>query len=129
MTGSYLGNDFFPSLPGLRDVFAGEVPWSPRFEVRFDDEDAFTRPALRRDWRDEGIAVGQVAVDLGNGESDSPTTLSRSYDVPSFEFAAQFGLRQMPGTLDLVGLDGSRVSATFRADEPQTSGIGWWPAP
>lgn len=104
----------------MGNVFAGEMPWSPRFQVRFDEEDAFARPALRRDWRDEGVAVGQVAVDLASGEGDSPTTLGRSYAVPSYEFAARFGLRQMPGTLDLVALDGIRVSATFRADEPWT---------
>lgn len=44
--------------------------------------------------------------------------LSRGYAVPSYEFAAQFSLRQMPGTLDLVGLDGTRASATFSVAEP-----------
>jgi hypothetical protein len=44
--------------------------------------------------------------------------LKQSYYVPSFEFAARFGLRQLPGTLDLVSLDGVRASATFRAHEP-----------
>ncbi len=116
----YLGNDFFPELPTVRGVFAGEVPWSPRFEVRFEDgdDDTYSRPALRRDWRDEGIGLGQVAVELSTGEGGSPTVLTRSYDVPSFEFAARFGLRQLPGTLDLVGFDGVRASATFRAEEP-----------
>jgi hypothetical protein len=115
----YLGNRFFPGLPKVRDVFAGEAPWSPRFEVRFDDDDgeAHSRPALRHDWRDEGIELGQVAVELSTGERGSPTVLKRSYDVPSFEFAARFGLRQLPGTLDLVGFDGVRASATFRIEE------------
>ena len=117
---AYLGNDLFPSLPSMRDVFAGEMPWSPRFEVRFDDEDAFARPALRHDWREEGMPVGQVAVDLATGEGDSPTALRRSYTVPSSEFSARFGLRQLPGTLDLVALDGLRASATFRVEEPWT---------
>jgi hypothetical protein len=104
----------------VRDVFAGEAPWSPRFEVRLDDDDdgSFPRRALRRDWRDEGIGLGQVAVALSTGEGGSPTKLERSYDVPSFEFAARFGLRQLPGTLDLVGLDGVRASATFRTEKP-----------
>lgn len=44
--------------------------------------------------------------------------LTRSYDVPSFEFATRFRLRQLPGTLDLVGLDGVRASAKFRMEEP-----------
>jgi hypothetical protein len=116
----YPGNDFFPELPTVRGVFAGETPWSPRFEVRFDDDDSgsYSRPALRRDWRDEGIGLGQVAVELSTGEGGSLTVLERSYDVPSFEFAARFGLRQLPGTLDLVGFDGVRASATFRTEEP-----------
>jgi len=38
--------------------------------------------------------------------------------VPSFEFAARFGLRQLPGTLDLVGFDGVRASAAFRTEKP-----------
>ena len=116
----YPGNDFFPALPTIRGVFAGETPWSPRFEVRFDDDDhdSYIRPALRRDWRDEGIGLGQVAVELSTGEGGSATVLERSYDVPSFEFAARFGLRQLPGTLDLVGFDGARASATFRTEKP-----------
>ena len=116
----YLGNHFFPELPKLRDVFAGEVPWSARFDVRFDDDDddSDSRPALRSDWRNDGISLAQVAVELATGEGGSPTVLKRSYDVPSFEFAARFGLRQLPGTLDLVGFDGVRASATFSAEEP-----------
>ena len=114
----YLGNHFFPELPTASDVFAGEVPWSPRFEVRFDGDDVYSRPALRRDWREDGIALSQAAVELSTGQGQSPTVLNHSYDVPSFEFAARFGLRQLPGTLDLVGFDGIRASATFRAQEP-----------
>jgi hypothetical protein len=116
----YLGNEFFPELPRVRGVFAGEAPWSPRLEVRFDDDDddTYSRPALRHDWREEGIGLGQVAVELSTGEGGSPTVLKRSYYVPSFEFAGRFGLRQLPGTLDLVGLDGVRASATFGTEEP-----------
>lgn len=113
----YLGNHFFPELPTIRGVFAGEIPWSPRFAMAF-DQDSRSRPALRRDWREEGITLGQVAVEFATGEQESPTALKRSYDAPSFEFAARFGLRQLPGTLDLVGIDGIRASATFRAAEP-----------
>lgn len=51
--------------------------------MRFDndDSDSYSRPALRRDWRDEGIGLGQVAVELPTGEGQSPTVLERSYDV------------------------------------------------
>jgi hypothetical protein len=59
-----------------------------------------------------------MAVELETLEPDSPTGLTRSYDVPSFEFAAQFGLRQLPGTLDLVSLDGLRASAAYGTEEP-----------
>ena len=114
----YLGNDFLPALPSVRDVFAGEAPWSPRFQVWLDDDDAHSAPALRHDWQDEGISLRQVAVELSTGEAGTATALRQSYDVPSFEFAAQFGLRQLPGTLDLVDFDGLRASATFRTEEP-----------
>jgi hypothetical protein len=116
----YPGNNFFPELPTIRGVFAGEMPWSPRFEVGFDDDDsaAYPRPALRDDRGGGGIGLGQVAVEFATGQGRSAMVLERSYDVPSFEFAAQFGLRQLPGTLDLVGLDGVRTSAVFRVAEP-----------
>jgi hypothetical protein len=115
----YPGNDFFPELPNIRDVFAGETPWSKRFEVKHDDDDDSDyrpRPALRRDWQDAGIRVGQLGVDLS--PIDGPTALDQAYGVPSYEFADRFGLRQLPGTLDLVGLDGTRASAAFRVNEP-----------
>ena len=116
----YLGSHFFSDVPTVRDVFAGELPWSPRFDLRLDEEDNddYPRPALRRDWRDEGITVGQMAVELATGEGEASTALKRSYYVPSSGFAARFSLRQLPGTLDLVGLDGVRASVTFRTQEP-----------
>ncbi|GAB1512579.1 NACHT domain-containing protein [Actinophytocola sp. KF-1] len=114
----YPGNDFFPELPTVSGVFAGEVPWSPRFELRYDDDARYSNPGLRQNWQDDGIGFEQVAVDLSLGEGESPTALKRPYDVPSFKLAARFGLRQLPGTLDLVGLDGARASATFRAEGP-----------
>jgi hypothetical protein len=114
----YPGNDFFPSLPTIRNVLAAEMPWSPRFEVTFkDDPYSALHRTLRRDGEDEGIRLEQVAVDY-SPDSSSETGLGRGYDVPSFEFAARFGLRQLPGTVDLVGLDGRRASAVFRVDTP-----------
>lgn len=114
----YLGNHFFPELPTISGVFAGEVPWSPRFDVCYDDDDTGSHPALRHDWRDNGIRLEQVAVELQTSDTDSPTALKRSYDMASFKFASRFGLRQLPGTLDLVGFDGVRASATFRVEGP-----------
>jgi hypothetical protein len=112
----YPGNDFVPGLPMVRGVFAGEMPWSPRFEVRPDVEDSYPHRVLHREWGDEGIAFAQVAVEFPVGEFESPAALEGSYDVPSFEFAARSGLRLLPGSLDLVSLDGTRASAAFRAE-------------
>ncbi|KFZ80851.1 hypothetical protein ED92_11055 [Amycolatopsis sp. MJM2582] len=115
----YPGNDFFPPLPAVRDVLAGEMPWNPRFEQTFDDDAAgfFSPRALRGDWQDDGIEFVQVAVDYSPNNS-SEIGLGGAYDVPSFEFASRFGLRQLPGTVDLVSLDGRRASAVFRVDKP-----------
>lgn len=95
------------------------MPWNPRFELTFDDDvpDAFRHRALRRDWQDDGIRLEQLAVEFAP-DNTSETGLGGSCDVPSFDFAAQFGLRQLPGAVDLAGLDGRRASATFRADRP-----------
>ena len=74
---------------------------------------------LSRDWSGEGIELGQVAVELLTGEGGSPTVLDQSYYVPSFEFAATFGLRQLPGTLDLVD---PRWSLPRRPSGPRNPG-------
>lgn len=115
----YPGNHFFPELPAVQEVFAGEMPWSTRLAVHYDADDSGQNPhpALSRNWQEEGIRIDQVAVSFST-PGESATALAQSYDVPSFEFAAQFGLRQLPGTLDLVGLDGAPASAIFRATEP-----------
>ncbi|MET9442038.1 ATP-binding protein [Streptomyces sp. NPDC006610] len=115
----YLGNHFIPPLPTVRNVLAAEMPWSPRFELTFDDDapHAFPHRTLRRDWQDDGIRIDQVAVEFAS-DSTSEIGLDGSYDVPSFEFAARCGLRQLPGSVDLVGLDGRRASAVFRVDKP-----------
>jgi hypothetical protein len=73
---------------------------------------------LRDDWRDAGIPIDQIAVELSASDRSSLTALNRSYDVPSFDFAARFNLRQLPGTLDLVDFKGQRASATFHAEGP-----------
>jgi hypothetical protein len=116
-TVEYPGNDFIPNLPEVRSVFAGETPWSSRFEVRY-GEGSHRCPALRRHWNDQGIGFEQLAVQLPAGETGSPAALEHSYDVPSFGFASRMRLRQLPGTLDLVSLDGVRASATFKAEAP-----------
>ncbi|MFD8754945.1 NACHT domain-containing protein [Kitasatospora sp. NPDC059577] len=116
---AYPGNDFFPSLPTARGVLATEMPWSPRFDPASAPTSAtYPQPEILRHWQDtEGIGLDQVAVEFSS-DSQSESALGGSYDVPSFEFAARFGLRQLPGTLDLVGLDGRRASAVFSVDKP-----------
>ncbi|MEV6056931.1 hypothetical protein [Streptomyces sp. NPDC052107] len=115
----YPGNDFFPRLPMVRDVLAAEMPWSPRFKLAIGDDSSDTFPyrTLRHDGQDDGIRLDQVTVDF-SPDSNSETGLGSGYDVPSYDFAARFGLRQLPGTVDLVGLDGRQASAVFRVDEP-----------
>jgi len=116
----YLGNEFFPSLLRANGIFAGEVPWSRRFDVSAEDVYDVDQPhcVLQHDRSDVGIKFSQVAVELMTVVGGSPTALKGSYDVPSFEFAALSRLRQLPGTLDLVDFDGVRASATFRAEKP-----------
>ncbi|MFK0048630.1 hypothetical protein ACIQU4_31970 [Streptomyces sp. NPDC090741] len=116
---AYPGNDFFPSLPKAHGVLATEMPWSCRFDPAFAPVPAAApQPEMRRHWQDpEGVGFDQVAVEFSS-DSESESVLGGSYDVPSFEFAARFGLRQLPGTLDLVGLDGRRASAVFSVDKP-----------
>ncbi|MFD6096360.1 NACHT domain-containing protein [Nocardiopsis flavescens] len=115
----YLGNHFFPPLPRVSDVLAAEIPWSPRFKQPLDDNspDEFSYPALRRDWNADGIRFDQIAVEFSS-ENDIETGIGGSYDVPSFEFSSHFGLRQLPGTVDLVDRDGLRASAVFRTVKP-----------
>lgn len=110
-----LGDRVFPDLATVDDVFVGEVPWSARFDDR--DEQSWS-PKLSRVWNDDGIKVGQVAVQLSTIEGGSSADLQGSYDVPSYEFATRLGLRRLPGSLDLVGLDGVRASAVFTLATP-----------
>ncbi|WP_435178753.1 NACHT domain-containing protein [Actinacidiphila sp. bgisy145] len=115
----YPGNHFFAPLPTVSDLLAAEMPWSPRFKLTLDDDvpGAYSRRELYIEGQADGIVYDQVAVEFSS-DSTSDTGLGGNYDVPSFDFAARFGLRQLPGTLDLVGMDGRRASAVFRADRP-----------
>jgi hypothetical protein len=114
----YPGNHLIPELPTARDIFAGEIPWSPRFRLPVDEADPHGHSALRTNWQDDGIALQQLAVSLTSSDTSSPAAIQRAYDVPSFEIADRFRLRQLPGTLDLVDTAGVRASAAFRADGP-----------
>jgi len=97
----------------------GEAPWSPRFGGA--STTMMMTPTLVQRCVGAGARGDRVAP--AGGTSSRPVRaghqryLKRSYDVPSFDFAAPFGLRQLPGTLDLVGFDGIRASATFHAED------------
>jgi len=115
----YLGNDFLPGSPSHDGIFAGEMPWSARFEVDSDDSDlAPGHGLLRKDWYDAGTEVEMVATEYTFGSGRTATSLDRSYFVPSYGFARAFDLRQLPGTLNLVTLDGAYASLTFKAASP-----------
>ncbi|WP_045739769.1 hypothetical protein [Actinoplanes rectilineatus] len=112
----YPGNHLIPELPTARDIFVGEIPWSPRFKLPVDETDPHGHPTLRTKWQDGGIAFQQLAVSLTSSDTSSPAAIQHAYDVPSFEFADRFRLRQLPGILDLVDTAGIRASAAFHAD-------------
>lgn len=115
---SYLGNDFLPGCLEHRGIYAGEMPWSSRFSLESGDGLPPNHRVLQEHWEDPGFDVELVATEYAFEGARTATVLSRSYVVPSYEFALHFGLRQLPGTLDLVMLDGTVASLVFRADEP-----------
>ena len=118
-TRQYLGNDFLLRCPSHYEIFAGEMPWSVRFEVQPDDSHLTPgHGLLRDDWGDEGFDVERVATEYAFEGHRTSTGLDRSYFVPSYGFAQALDLRQLPGTLDLVTLDNARASMTFKAPEP-----------
>ena len=118
-TKQYLGNNFLPSCPSHYRIFAGEMPWSNQFEVQPDESHLASGHGLIRDnWGDEGLAVERIATEYAFEGARTSTSLDRSYFVPSYGFAQALGLRQLPGTLDLVTLDGARASMTFRTSQP-----------
>ena len=118
-TKPYLGNDFLPGCPPHDGIFAGEMPWSTGFVVDSDDSNlAPGHELLREDWHDTGIDVEMVATEFTSGGAGTTAGLDSSYYVPSYGFARAFDLRQLPGTLNLVMLDGTYASLTFKAISP-----------
>lgn len=111
----YLGNDFVPRTPSDHGSFAGEIPWSARFEAAGDMENG--KPPYRIDvterWGDPGIETELLGHSYEIEASRTTTNLASGYWVPSHNIASKLGLRQRPGTLDLVGLDGRAASVTL----------------
>jgi hypothetical protein len=111
----YLGNTFVPDPPADHGSFAGEIPWSSRFAAAGDLEN--DRPPYRAKvserWNEPGIEVELLGHSYNLEASRTTTNLASGYWVPSHNIASHFGLRQRPGTLDLVGLDGRAASMTL----------------
>jgi hypothetical protein len=112
---TYLGNDFVPRSPSDYGTFAGEIPWSARFEAAGDMENEKPpyRVAVSERWGDPGIEIELLGHGYGVEVSRTTTNLASGHWVPSHNVASKFGLRQRPGTLDLVGLDGRATSVTL----------------
>lgn len=116
---TYLGNHYLPPCPSHYGIFAGEMPWSMRFEVDTDDEDVLPGYALlQEDWNDPGISIELVATEYSFEGVRTSTNLDRDYCVPSHGLARKLKLLQRPGSLDLVARDGEPASLTFRATDP-----------
>ncbi len=112
----YLGNRFVPGPPTDYYTYAGEMPWSDRFMARgrFGWGDPPYEEILDRP---EGEIRVEVVAHEYNAETGALELPARGCDVPSARIAEHFDLRQLPGTLDLVGLDGRSASKTFRAPD------------
>jgi hypothetical protein len=111
----YLGNGFVPDPPADHDTFAGEIPWSARFAAAGDLEN--DRPPYRANvserWDEPGIEVEVLGHGYDLEASRTTTNQASGNWVPSHNLASQLDLRQRPGTLDLVSLDGHAASLTL----------------
>ncbi len=118
MSKEYLGNHTIPDCPEDHETFAGEIPWSPVFAAAAVWGESDTEPyhhRLHRAWDDDGIDIELLGHEYAFEGSRTTTTIERSYHVPSHAIASAFDLRERPGTLDLVGLDGRHASLTRRS--------------
>jgi hypothetical protein len=112
---SYLGNHFVQPAPSDHMTFAGEMPWSARFHAAGDLENGkapyMAEVSERHD--EPGIEIELLGHGYDIEASRTVTNVASGHWVPSYNVATRFGLRQRPGTLDLVGLDGRAASATL----------------
>jgi hypothetical protein len=114
----YLGNHFIPDPPEDHVTYASEMPWSKRFLLRGDlgwgDPPYMTRLGRFEDGPE--FTTELVAHEYA-AETGTVALAAHGCDVPSALFARRFDLRQSPGRLDLVGLDGRPASKTMLAPE------------
>lgn len=114
----YLGNELVPSAPPTHTTFAGEIPWSPWCASGMgDDEERAYREQVRAEWDDDGAAIELLGHEYGFEGSRTVTVEASGHYFPSLAFAEHHKLRQRPGTLSLVTLDGSHASLTLSAPD------------
>lgn len=113
----YLGNDYIPRAPSDVTTFAGEIPWASRFKVGadMDNGQAPYDASVSERRSEDGVKVELLAHEYNLEAERTVTNVATGNWVASQRFAAEFQLRQWPGTLDLVTLDGRLASLTRRA--------------
>ena len=113
----YLGNHYVPDSPSDMTTFAGEIPWSARFEANGDMENGLApyHVAVTERWDEPGVQVELLGHEYSLATERTVTNEARGHWVPSHRFAAEFQLRERPQTLDLVTLDGRAASLTRNA--------------
>jgi hypothetical protein len=115
-TEEYLGNRLVDHVPETLSVFAGEVPWSRRWlDATIEGSDS-VYDAHVGNW-ELGIPIETLAHGYDFSADRSTTVDASGHRVPSQRLSNRFNLRQLPRTLNMVGLDGSLASLTLRAPE------------
>jgi hypothetical protein len=111
----YLGNHLVPDAPSDYGTFAGEIPWSAGFQAAGDLENGLPPyiGVVSERWADPGIEIELLAHDYAIEASRTVTSLASGHSVPSSRLASALHLRQRPGTLDMVTLDGRVASRTL----------------
>ncbi len=113
---AYLGNHFIPDPPSDNITYAAEMPWSDDFLARGDlgwgEPPYITKLNRHEDGSEFEVEVIAHEYASESGALDLP---AYGCDVPSARWARHFDLRQSPGRLDLVGLDGRAASKTLLA--------------
>lgn len=119
----YLGNDFVPHTPEDYGTFAGEIPWSARFSQAGDLENGLAPyfGTVTERWGEPGIDVELLGHAYEIEASRTVTNAASGHWVPSHSLASALHLRQRPGTLDLVTLDG-RIASRTLSGPPNFSG-------
>jgi hypothetical protein len=111
-----LGNDLVPQGPSDGQIYAGEIPWSHRFF-----ESGKLDPGIAPYAGRVGEYVDGLEVDVEflshqyHPDAETAINQARGAYVPSALVAGATGLRQRPGRLDLIELNGREASKSFVA--------------